>query len=346
MTTAVNVLLFALILLRLLIGVQLFFSARRNRLPNLYWLSAVFILNFIGLLFAPTEGNPLAALPFAMWMFNGFVLFAGLTLINFIHTTFYANQASPRRWFLGAHLLLCVIGFYGLTISQSSFNVSGLVASFSVSNSMLWVWHTYAAYQAYRSIAANGAVEDWVKARYRLMIGFAVIIVIATTSNTLRTAFTGGGVNLALGNLFAIVTLISNLASVTLQFLVWVMPEAFRQWLNRDQKLHDEERTSKRALAILQMLGTAMSTGTGLNEMLAMFALRAAVAKTIQSEDSVRIEAHMAALGYEEWRALLETPHLRQLCVNAAANVTVDNVLANAQKALTDKQSLFTMQAR
>jgi hypothetical protein len=136
------------------------------------------------------------------------------------------------------------------------------------------------------------------------------------------------------------------ITTTVMQYLVWVMPEGFRKWLNRNQQTHMEEKIHERALAILGILGSAMSRGTGLSQMLAVYSIRKIIGQEIKTEDSSKIEARAIALGYDEWLTLLNDPELYIILKNAGPNIAPRTVLDQARHALIEKQSLFTMQVK
>ena len=209
-----------------------------------------------------------------------------------------------------------------------------------------WAWHGWSAYQARAGFTIEQKVEDWIKSRYRLIGLYAIILVIGQIGSFIRIVYAGGPTVTSLGNAMGLLTLITQITAVILQFLVWVMPEGFRQWLNRNQQLHTEERNREQALVILDILGSAMSEGTDLPKLVALFIIRKAIGHKIHSEDSNKIEAHAITLGYNQWLDLLENPELHILIENSPAALAPRQVIDKAKRALIERQSLFTMQAK
>jgi hypothetical protein len=339
----IYVLLGIFTLLRLVIGVQLLFNANRNNLPNLYWLSALFLVNFISLLFLPTQSNPLGWLSLGLWIGNGYALLTGLALIAFIRTTFYVNRPSPHRWFIGIHLAISAIAFYGITVSESYANPNPLVAGFYISATILWAWHAVISYQALVVIQGDENVEDWVKGRYQWMIGYAVIAAVGSLINAIRVALTGNFPSLVA--ILGLPALLANIFTVIPQFLVWSMPEGFRKWLNRNQQVHAEEQIHQRALSILNIIGSAMSDGTGITKLISIYSIRKIIGVGLNVEDQGKIEAHAITLGYDAWLKLIENPELYILIKNSTAS-NPRSAIEKAKQALIENQSLFTMQAR
>jgi len=224
-----------MILLRIIIGVRLVIVARRNNLPNLYWLAAMFFTVAIGVLFAPTEGNPLGDLPISLWMFIGMAnAITMFLIIPFNQATFYRDRKSPQWWYVGLCTILAILTVYGLIRSESNYNQNPWAALASLGIMITVIWHGWAAYRALAAVAKERAVEDWIKARYRLIVLYSALVVILTAAGMVRTVFAGGATETPLGNAMALLELIVNITLVSVQFLAWVMPEGYRRWLNRN----------------------------------------------------------------------------------------------------------------
>jgi hypothetical protein len=190
---AVNVLLAVLIALRLVIGLALVNSARHNKLPNLYWLAGYFFLYVVLLPFGPTAGNPLGNLPIlSLWLSTSLYVAASGVLAGFIHTTFYLHKNSPVGWFLGAYAVLALVTVYGMAVSASNFKQSPWVAAGNAINLLMWAWHGWAALRARQGLAQNRTVEDWVKARYGLMVAYSASIVVSAAASVIRVGWVGG----------------------------------------------------------------------------------------------------------------------------------------------------------
>ncbi len=345
----INILLLTLITLRLIIGVRLFVSARQNNLPNLNWLGAYFVFFSIGAMFAPIPTNPLGDLPISLYFLVGFgTLLTQPMIILFNHTTFYQGRKSPVIWFWIIFAITTVGVLYGVFSSVSNLNQSPWVNAYIPTQLLIWGWHAWAAYQAFKGLERETAVEDWIKSRYKLIMWYVIFLMIGIVASLIRTALAEGSVLITsqLGNLLAIITLFMQIASVLLQFLVWIMPENFRRWLNRNQTKHSEERIREQALAMLNILSAAMTDGTTLPKMLAVFSIRKVIGAQIQNEGSTQIEARAVSMGFDEWMETLNHPELYILIRNSGTNIDALDVLHKAKQALIDKQSLFTMKAK
>jgi hypothetical protein len=234
MNTLINGLLVVYTVMRLWIGLTLFNTARKNRLTNLYWLALVFGLNVIQVPFAPSVGNPLGNLPgLSLWLFNATQLVIAGALAAFTQTTFHLHRKSPLGWLLAMYVVLVPVGLYGLAVSPSNFIQAPGVAAIWVPSLLIWAWHGDAALRAYQGVAHDPTVEDWVKARYTMMVAFSALTVISASTGVFRVILAGGGGGSLIGNGMGLVNLVCQLFSVSLQFLAWVMPNGFRRWLNR-----------------------------------------------------------------------------------------------------------------
>ena len=204
----------------------------------------------------------------------------------------------------------------------------------------VWGWHFIEARRSHANISRDQSAEDWVKSRYTLMITYSAVDFFGAVLGTLLTT---GIWNSDIGSVIVVGI---NFTSVLFQILTWVMPEAFRKWLNRNQQAHTEERTHEQALAILNTLGSSMSEGTGLTRMAAGIAIRKIIGDEIKSEDPKKIEERAISLGYNEWIEFLKNPELYILVKSSGPNVNPREVIAKANQTLIEKQSLFTMRAQ
>lgn len=318
-------------LLRLTVALPLFRTARRNQLSNLYWLSAQFFCLVIAVPFAETGtiGNS--------WIFWTFISISEIALILFIHTTFYRGRTSPIPFFISLAIIGLIGGLYGN--ATDNFTLS---AWFVYPNAILiWLWHTIIAYQSFQNVQAERDTEDWVKSRYRLMITYSMLDVLSAVGGTIATT------GLVTTQFSTIIVVLFNFSSVIIQILVWVMPEPFRHWLNRNHKATLEIKAQASALAILQTLSGAMANNTDLTQMVAGFAIHTVVGKRIGSEDSRDIQQHINQMGYQEWVTLLERTDFQSILTSRGGpSANVKKAIANAKQVLVDRQSIFTLMAK
>lgn len=328
------ILLVVLTLARLWIGIQLFLTARKSRLDNLYWLSAVFVLAVYSI------SSSQAASPLENpWVFHLGFLAGQFCLSMFIHTTFYRGRKSPVAIVLGIFALALVVNIYLLSINNVK--LATVVAGVSLVN---WVWHLIVARSAYIAIANDASVEQWIKARYRLMIVYIVLIIISSIQSVLAST------SLAplIPSFVVLITLLFVLASIVLQFLVWAMPEWFRLWLNRTpQQPGAAVAEEQHPRSVLDVFSTAMTAETGLNSMACLYAIRSTIGKKIDSEDSFTIRKKIDTMTYAEWDTILQQPELQRILINGGANqTTAAKAIENARQALIEKQSLLTLSTR
>lgn len=317
-------------ILRLLVAIPLFATARRNHLNNLYWLSAQFLCLVFALPFAAagTLNNP--------WIFWTLISLSEIALAMFVHTTFYRGRKSPMPVFMTLVVVGLFGGIYGNIIGN--FELSGwLVYPNAV---LIWGWHFVEAYRASASIAQDVSTERWVKSRYLLMVIYSLVDCGGAVLGTLLTT------GVWASNFGSVIVVLINFTSVIIQILTWVMPEPFRLWLNREQQARPAEQ-EQRPLSILDTFGTAMTADTGLRSMICLYAIRATVARRIRSEDSAAVQKYLDEMTYYEWEATLQHSELRHTLIKGGVDqATADRAIENACLALIEKQSLFTLGAR
>lgn len=318
---------------RLWIALQLFLTARKTHLNNLYWLAGLFALATYSL-FTPTSQSPLASYPI---FFIGF-LAGHFCLAVFIHTTFHRDRPSPIYIVLGLLAIALVVTIYALFVTND-INLGGIMASVGLVN---WVWHFIVARSAYLKIVDDPEVENWVKGRYRLMIVYIPMMLLITiqvvASSTVLSPY--------IPPIFLPIGLLIIITSIILQFLVWVMPERFRQWLNRTPKtrVRPEPQT---APSSLDVFGTAMTNDTGLNPIACFYAIRSTVAKKIGTQDSEAVRQYINTMTYHQWDAILQDAELSRILLNGGADKkTASRAIQNARQTLIEKQSLLTLSTR
>ena len=198
-----------LIVVRTLIAFKLFHASREKGLSNLRWLAVYFVLTCLGDI----------ALTFlkSRWMFALGQSLGDMTLVMFIHQTFYKDRKSPYLIFLA---IAALYGVFGVAIGLNK----PMPPSPTPIDGFIWGWLIVVSSQAYRQISVDKQVEDWVKWRYRLMIGYAAFLLISPINTTVNF--------LAPGTLPS--SAWTQVVAGAVQYLVWVMPEAFRRFLNRN----------------------------------------------------------------------------------------------------------------
>jgi hypothetical protein len=346
METFIFILLIATLLIRFLIGVRLFSSSRLNNLPNLRWLAWYFFVNAFNVLFAPHPFNPLGNQTFSLALFVLPVLVTQALLILFNQDTFYKDKKSPALWFWAVFAITSLGTIYGVAISPSSSEQSPWVAIYIISQILIWSWHAQVAYRAWLGIASEPMVEDWIKTRYLLIAAYPIVFVIGSLASAVRIVLAGGAGLSQLGIIMAATTLFTQFASVVMQYMVWVMPESFRVWLNRNYQTRLNEYSETQSRAMLQMIGASISRDANISQFTSLRAVRQVIGKMIETEDHEVIEQYFNGMGYKGWVAVLQTPEIaRQLSI-VSAGADVDKALENAIKMLVEKQSLFTIESK
>ena len=237
-----EILLWILVLARIVIGVSLTRTALRRNVRNLLWLAAVFYVNGFFNIF------------YTRAFYNVFLFFIGaipdqVCLILFIRQTFYRDRQSPWVIFMAITLL----GGLAMLLVGLNDPTSGAIPQIvSVVLACNWLWHTVIAVQAYRVAASDRVVEDWVKARYRLMIAYCGIGLLLPVLGGLNAVF-----EIPRSVSRPIIGLVS-IASIVLQYLAWVMPAGYRRWLNRNYQppVEDEAELALSEEEIMQRLKT------------------------------------------------------------------------------------------
>lgn len=214
-----------LVVARFIIAIQLTRVGRRNKLPNLLWLAAFFYITGIGDIFitlSPVTNN-------FIWPFFLAVSLGEIVMVMFIQKTFYQDRRSPYLIFMAIAVALLALNMYSVSVLPLPY--------YSPFN---WLWLIVVGYLAYKKIAADPMVEDWVKARYKLVIAYSLAALAAPLYTILSFVsfyvpslamglFSPTGILLAQVTILIFVTL-----GIVLEYLAWVMPERFRLYLNRN----------------------------------------------------------------------------------------------------------------
>jgi hypothetical protein len=238
------ILVIALSAMQLIAAFRLAQVARREKGAILWWLAASFgvaaIMYMVGWVIAPLfPGGKDWRVLLAV---SGEAASAIFSLF-FTHAAFYQDRSSPR-WVLLVLVVLAALGVIVFDVQNRQANLGeaerafyqvGMTMLIGLAKLLAWGWHFGAAWRSYRRIAASPYVEDWVKARYQLILGYSLALVL-------------GGLILLASPLIGF-NMANNLTGLTLiltvipQFLAWAMPEGLRRYLNRNYQppaLEDE----------------------------------------------------------------------------------------------------------
>ncbi len=226
-----------LVIARFVIAVQLTRVGRRQKLPNLLWLAAFFYITGAGDIFVTL--SPVTKLT---WPFFLSVGLGEVVMVMFIQKTFYQDRKSP-------YLIFMAIAVAILVVDMISWFNSAYVPYYSPFN---WLWLIWVAYQAYQKIATNPAVEDWVKARYKLIIAYSlaalpaplysIISLFALVIPPFAAWFYTGPTapTIQVGAQVGILVFVT--IGIALEYLAWVMPEGYRRYLNRNYQQPVQEK--------------------------------------------------------------------------------------------------------
>ncbi len=260
----INILFFILIVLRLWIAMRLVATAHDTGVSSLNWLGVAFFIFALCMPFAGITGSPLGATPASPWLYQGIFSLADIAAIIFVNTTFYQGRKSPMHWFLGLATIGMVATFYGIAISPSNYYQNPWVATGQVVTCLVWGWQGWAGYQVWRSVAKEHMVEDWVKARYQLVVWYSVFQVIGNLVNFLRILF--GIDSPVLSNAMGLISLVTSIANVVLAYLAWAAPASFYRWLNRNYKPLEVMEMPEEALKIRRLFHAVLSTPPEVSE--------------------------------------------------------------------------------
>ena len=204
------------LVLRLGIGLILLrLALKDSRYRNLHWLAACFYLNVLVLFL---NGARL------MLVSQIVVIMIQICLSMFTHTTFYQNRRSPVAWVIGG----LVVGGGGSLYLWQRFPGSGFggLRLMMVICAANWLWHAFVAHRIWRSLRLDRSIEDWVKARYVMVVTYAI----AMAALFLLLIPAGRVPRPVVRWAWPTITMVS----VVLQYLAWGMPAVLRRYLNRN----------------------------------------------------------------------------------------------------------------
>jgi hypothetical protein len=221
---------------------------QRHKLSNLLWLAGFFYITGTGDIFIT-----LSPVTNIIWPFFLAVGFGEVMLVMFIQKTFYQDRKSPYLIFMVIALAIFGASLYMLA------NQMAFLPYYSPFN---WLWLIWVGYQAYKKIATDQTVEDWVKARYKLIIAYSLAALVAPIYTILTLLpfvipsvavwlFAPTSILVAQVGILVFVTI-----GIALEYLAWVMPERYRRYLNRNYRapMPDEAELGLSEEEIIQRL--------------------------------------------------------------------------------------------
>ncbi len=246
MNTIAMIFSFFLAFIRICIGVQLIRFAYQRKLQNLIWLGLYFIIIVV---MDITSTSALITNEVFRSMAMISLAVAYIPLAIFIWQTFYKGKPvvpSIITSIVGS-LALSGVTFSLLAISGdpnvriTSYIFSGLVPV------VVWFWHGWAAFNAYTEMRKDRTIEDWVKWRYQSMIVYSLFGLLGCMLGMMAST----------PRMMAISTILltaNGVIVIVLQVLVWMMPDRFRRYINRNYKA-PEISISASEEAVLRMAG-------------------------------------------------------------------------------------------
>jgi hypothetical protein len=216
--------LWILLAARLAIALQLTGVSIRKKLPNLMWLAGFYYVTCIGDVFFTI---------FPMyWLFGLGIGLGEIAMVLFIHQTFYRDRKSPYLVFGAIAVLFTFVDVYFPMTSPR----------FPFYSPFNWIWLIVVGTQAYRQIAPEKTIDDWIKSRYRLVTYYSALALVAPIQSLIliiyylfpsEVSFIYNHPLFAAYNYFVVgVTILV----VALEYLAWVMPQAFMHFLNRNYR--------------------------------------------------------------------------------------------------------------
>lgn len=236
--------------IRLIIALVLLQIAAKKNMPNLRWLAWGFITTVLAI--------PFTAQPYVPFIDKAIAYVTYLCFAVFVHQTFYRGRRSPFVPFWAASTLLFVALFWttgsfmyettGVAFPQNLFlarppypgadggvpmGTMELIDSFLYGSMQLaiWLWQAVAAFQAYRTIAQDKYVDDWIKSRYQLMVTYSCLQSLVGLAMMSRFL-----VSDAVTEVVALLVIVTTV----MQYLVWAMPGWYNKWLNRNFRVPEE----------------------------------------------------------------------------------------------------------
>lgn len=215
--------LILMIVIRLVIGVSLLKKSKKSGMKNLYWLSAVFLINGLnGVFFMDAYMNPTV-----QWFGAGVTLLCHLV---FTVQTFFQNKSSPFKTFFAISVGLSMISVIIAVLVQfgNFIDLSSTIPSavYAVNVAITWGWYYIVTKTAYKEVENSKFVEDWVKKRYKLTMLYSLMIIIASILIPLYAENQNTSLML--------ITFLLIDGSLIVQFMAWVMPKSLKKFFNRN----------------------------------------------------------------------------------------------------------------
>ena len=225
------IVLFLLFIITLMItGIFLLIRAYQLKMKNLIYLGTGFILIPIGFIGSVIIVDSWSIFFEELLVSSGFIL--GTCFTNL---TFYKTRKSPGRLILIAVITLALIqiGFSILkAIEKTPFNFYLSAAFDLVFTVLTFNWISWSSYSAYKRIR-DKEIMPWIKVRYKI-IAFSSFIL---SLHVIPEFFTPWNMDFIHQNNFAFgITAIMAIIFAVGMFLAWIMPNWFKNYLNKGYK--------------------------------------------------------------------------------------------------------------
>jgi hypothetical protein len=165
-------------------------------------------------------------------------LITTVVLLTFINRTFYQGRKSPFKIILISAIILRIteliitLVYVGtVTVDNEIYGTLEMIRVLSIGCGIILsaVWMFISAMNSLKSLSSSKAVEPWVIKRYKL-IEFYNICDIVMGILIIWASPTPMGSQISLATLLILVV---NMFKISTEFLAWVMPKRFKNYLNR-----------------------------------------------------------------------------------------------------------------
>ncbi|MFX1384668.1 MAG: hypothetical protein ACFFBP_19755 [Promethearchaeota archaeon] len=210
-------------LLRCIIVYYTIKTARRSNLIAYYALSVhLFLEGIVNLFLGAGIPNDI---PF---------LLLGIAMAIFIKLTFY-KEGNNGPFYLVLIIMISMWILYFILLIFAKNLIIVILIPYIIAI-IISIWFFIVSLSAYLKFKANESIKPWIKTRYLLVIGYNIIFIFGQSLFIINNVLGGEGINI-----FSLGLMISFIILPILQFLAWVMPARFKNWLNRNYTYGDEE---------------------------------------------------------------------------------------------------------
>ena len=240
--------LFLLFIITLLMtGIFLLIRAHQLKMRNLVYLGIGFIFIPIGFI-----GNVLIEASWGIFFEEIFVSTGFILGTIFTNLTFHKIRKSPGRIILFLVIIFAIIqiGFSILKSMQKTPLIFYLSGVFDLIFTILtFDWMAWSSYSAYRRIY-DKEIMPWIKVRYKIIALSSFIL----SLHVIPELFTPWYMEFINQNNFAFgITAIMAIVFAVGMFLTWIMPDWFKDYLNKGYKqIEDKEFTDEELMNIVK----------------------------------------------------------------------------------------------